>query len=154
LLRKLKREFLALKIIIMLIIFSVPMSLQASPELLLQNSQSWDGSQFSYVSGEPEISSVKLSLVEGVKPPFHCHPVPTMGFIAKGKVLLENHKGKTQSFKQGDSVIEIMKGLHRGYAISSSAEIIVFYAGVKGIPNTVFPEDTENFAKYCQKHDG
>jgi len=42
-----------------------------------------------------------------------------------------------------------MKGLHRGKALENDAEIIVFYAGVKGVPNTVFPDDKNNFKKYC-----
>ena len=127
-----------------------PSSSNAAIELLLKDSQAWDGQSFSYLKGKAEITSVKLTLKAGLKAPFHCHPVPTMGFISKGKVKLENQAGDSKEFSQGDSVIEVMKGLHRGYALNGDAEIIVFYAGVKDVPNTVFPNDKENFARYCQ----
>lgn len=126
------------------------MHLWAAPQLLLQSDQSWNGGKFSYLKGHAEITSVKLMLEAGKETPFHCHPVPTMGYIAKGEVKLETPDGKSQMFKEGDSVIELMKHLHRGSALSEQAEIIVFYAGVKNVPTTVFPDDKENFKKYCQ----
>lgn len=128
----------------------MPVLLTAAPEQLLKSEQSWNGDNFSYLAGKPEITSVKLTLQQGKDAPFHCHPVPTMGFIAKGKVLLETPDGKSAEYSEGQSVVEVMQKLHRGKALSEEAEIIVFYAGVKDIPNTVFPEDKENFKRYCQ----
>lgn len=137
-------------IVFILFSLSLPFPLMAAIEKLLQEDRSWDGQTFSYLQGKPEITSVKLNLKVGVKAPFHCHPVPTMGYIAKGEVMLENYEGESIKFKQGDSVIEIMKGLHRGYAVNSDAQIIVFYAGIKNVPNTVFPTDKVNFSRYCE----
>ncbi len=118
-------------------------------ELILQSDSSWDGGKFSYPKGSPEITSVKLSLAEGKDAPFHCHPVPTMGYISKGQVVVETKDGKSLEVKQGDSVIEVMKTVHRGKSLNGDAEIIVFYAGAKKIPVTVLESDQENFKKYC-----
>jgi len=132
----------------MLILVSSP--LYSAVEPLLESATSWDGGDFFYPQGNAQISSVKLQLHKNKDAPFHCHPVPTMGFIAKGKVLLETPDGKSREYKAGDAVIEVMKNLHRGKALSDEAEIIVFYAGAKGIPNTVFESDKEAFEKYCR----
>jgi len=118
---------------------------------LLKSDSSWEGGSFSYPEGDPEIISVKLLLEEGKDAPFHCHPVPTMGYISKGEVLLETEDGQTRVFKQGDSVVEVMKTVHRGKSIKGDVEIIVFYAGAKDLPVTVLPKDKESFAKYCSK---
>jgi quercetin dioxygenase-like cupin family protein len=134
-------------------LYAEPLSaepLSAEPRLLLKSDHSWNSESFYYPSGEPEITSVKLTLLQGKDAPFHCHPVPTMGFISKGKVLLETPDGKSAEYGAGESVVEVMQKLHRGKALSEEAEIIVFYAGVKNIPNTVFPEDIENFKRYCR----
>ena len=122
----------------------------AGSELLLKSDQAWDGGKFAYPKGKPEITSVKLSLEMGKDTPFHCHPIPTMGYISRGKVLVETKDGKSMEVKQGDSVVEVMKTVHRGLAIENDAEIIVFYAGAKQIPVTVLESDQENFKKFCQ----
>lgn len=141
------RWFLFLMTLLLIIVST---RLWATPELLLKSDQSWNGALFSYLNGEAEITSVKLKLEAGKETPFHCHPVPTMGYILKGVVKLETPDGKSKIYKAGDSVIELMKQLHRGLALSEQAEIIVFYAGVKDVPVTVFPDDKENFKKFCQ----
>lgn len=132
---------------LLLLVSSFVMS---APKLLLKSDQSWDGGSFSYPQGDAEITSVKLKLPAGKKAPFHCHPVPTMGYISKGKVQLETQAGQVKEYKEGDSVIEVMKTVHRGVSLKRSSEIIVFYAGALGIPTTVFPDDKDNFKKYCQ----
>ena len=118
---------------------------------LLKSEHSWEQGKFSYPGGDPEITSVKLMLEEGKDAPFHCHPVPTMGYITKGEVMLETQDGKSRTFHEGDSIVEVMKTVHRGKALEGEAEIVVFYAGAKGIPVTVLPSDEENFKKYCGK---
>lgn len=141
-----KKKF---SLITALLLLGTSTHLLSGVELMLQGETSWDGGKFSYPKGKPEITSVKLSLVEGKDAPFHCHPIPTMGYISKGKVLLETREGKNTQVQQGDSVIEVMKTVHRGLALEGDAEIIVFYAGAKDIPVTVLESDQENFKKYC-----
>ena len=131
-------------------LFGLIASVYAGVEPLLKSDTSWDGGKFSYPKGKPEISSVKLSLQEGKDAPFHCHPIPTMGYISQGNVILETKAGKTTQVKEGDSVVEVMKTVHRGRALDGDAEIIVFYAGAKNIPVTILESDKENFKKYCQ----
>ncbi|NVK38381.1 MAG: cupin domain-containing protein [Gammaproteobacteria bacterium] len=115
---------------------------------LLKSTTSWDGQALSYPKGEAELTSMRLTLKANQALPFHCHPVPTFGYILSGEMEVETAEGKTTRFKAGDAVIEVMKTVHRGRALDSPVEILVFYAGEKNTPNTVLPKDDPNH-KYC-----
>jgi quercetin dioxygenase-like cupin family protein len=122
-------------------------SLAADP--LLQSSRSWDGGAIAYPDGDAEITSIILRLEEGADPPFHCHPVPTMGYVLKGVAEIETSDGKTKRIAAGEPLVEVMHTVHRGRAIDGPAEIVVFYAGAVGVPVTVLPgQDPEG--QYCR----
>ncbi|MEH6583232.1 MAG: cupin domain-containing protein [Halioglobus sp.] len=115
---------------------------------LLETTTSWDGGEFHYPQGEAEVTSTILAIEAGVSASFHCHPVPTLGYVLKGTVEVETKSGKKTLLSAGDSVVEVMRTVHRGTAIDGPVEILVFYAGATSMPNTVFPEsDPDN--KYC-----
>ncbi len=118
-------------------------------EELLRAQQSWDGGEIFYPQGQAEITSFILRIEEGETPKFHCHPVPTMGYVLKGSVEVETKNGKKVTFSEGDSAVEVMRTVHRGRAINGPVEIVVFYAGSTSLPNTVFPED-ESSKKHCK----
>ncbi|MEP5566626.1 MAG: cupin domain-containing protein [Halioglobus sp.] len=120
----------------------------AMAEPLLKTSHSWDGGEISYPSGTAEVSSVVLKLEEGKAAPFHCHPIPTMGYVLQGSAKIETNTGETTVLSQGDSVVEVMRTVHRGIALDGPVEIVVFYAGAEGLPTTVLPADDPE-GKYC-----
>jgi quercetin dioxygenase-like cupin family protein len=132
-------------LVFLLIILQVPF---ADAKDLLKSTTSWDGGDIYYPDGNAEITSFILKLEEGKEVPYHCHPVPTMGYVLKGNVEVETANGDKTVLKQGESAIEVMKTVHRGIALDGPAEIIVFYAGAEGIPNTVMLDD-ENAEKFC-----
>ena len=117
-------------------------------EVLLKTQTSWDGGEFRYPTGQAEITSFKLRIEEDQVPKFHCHPVPTLGYILKGSLEVETKSGKKVIFKEGESLVEVMRTIHRGKAIDAPVELIVFYAGSTSMPNTVFPEE-DSSKKYC-----
>jgi quercetin dioxygenase-like cupin family protein len=115
----------------------------ASPAMadeLLRASRSWDEGHIAYPSGTPEITSRILRIEDQQEVPFHCHPVPTMGYVLNGTVEVETSSGRTASFSAGDALIEVMNTPHRGKAIGGPVEIVVFYAGAQGLPNTLVPD--------------
>lgn len=118
-------------------------------EALLKSQTSWDGGEIKYPPGQAQITSFILRLEEGAIPKFHCHPVPTFGYVLLGEVEIETKDGKKTILKQGESAIEVMRTVHRGRAIGGPAEIVVFYAGAVGLPNTVFPADDPQ-GTHCQ----
>ena len=121
----------------------------AAKELLLETQTSWDGGALSYPEGPVQITSFILRLEEGDRPRFHCHPVPTMGYVLKGRIRVETQDGNTATFEAGQSVVEVMRTVHRGTAVDGPVEIIVFYAGSTDVPTTVFPDD-EAAARHCK----
>ncbi|MCX2973288.1 cupin domain-containing protein [Halieaceae bacterium IMCC8485] len=108
---------------------------------LLTTTQSWDAGSIAYPVGQAEIASIVLHLEEGKAAPFHCHPVPTMGYVLQGTVLVETKSGKATTIAKGDALVEVMRTVHRGIAVDGPAELVVFYAGAEGIPHTVLPSD-------------
>ena len=112
-----------------------------SAEPLLQATESWDGGGIAYPEGQAEITSVLLRIEEDQEPPFHCHPVPTMGYVLRGTVEIETGDGKRKVLGPGVPLVEVMNTVHRGRAIDGPVEIIVFYAGAVGTPVTVIPDD-------------
>ena len=132
-----------------LIICMLSVQAAAAKELLLETRTSWDGGALAYPQGPVQISSFILRLEEGDQPKFHCHPVPTMGYVLKGRIRVETKDGNTETFQAGQSVVEVMRTMHRGTAVDAPVEIIVFYAGSTELPNTVFPGDAAA-ARYCK----
>ncbi len=137
-------------IVLMVLIAGVGMASadRVSAETLLKTSTSWDGGNFHYPTGEAEITSAKLVLEEGQILKFHCHPVPTFGHVLNGSLEVETKDGKKVLLNKGESVVEVMKTIHQGTALEDSTEILVFFAGAKSVPNTVFM-DSEDAKKYC-----
>tara|TARA_R110000823_G_scaffold144958_9_gene275146 strand:- start:10128 stop:10550 length:423 start_codon:yes stop_codon:yes gene_type:complete len=109
-------------------------------EPLLQSGKSWNGDAIAYPEGDPQVTAVILRIEDGEEPPFHCHPVPTMGYVLRGTLEVETRAGEKAVFREGDAVLELMRTVHRGRALQAPVEIIVFYAGARGLPTTVLPE--------------
>jgi quercetin dioxygenase-like cupin family protein len=116
---------------------------------LLSTTTTWEGEKIVYPEGEAQITSVLLKIAEGEVTPFHCHPVPTLGYILKGKIEVETKSGETSVFSEGESVVEVLGTLHRGKALGGPVEIVVFYAGSTSVPNTVLPGDDAG-SKFCK----
>ena len=114
----------------------------------LKTHTSWDGGAIKYPQGLAEITSVKLRIEENQMTKFHCHPVPTLGYILQGDLAVETKNGNKIILKEGESIVEVMRTIHRGRAVNGPVEVIVFYAGSTSMPNTVDPENDLN-GKYC-----
>ena len=93
------------------LIFTIRIELVHAEELL-KTSTSWDGGKIYYPKGEIEITSAILKLEEGQVSKYHCHPVPTFGYILKGNVEVETKDGKKVLLKEGESSVEVMKTIH------------------------------------------
>jgi quercetin dioxygenase-like cupin family protein len=127
-------------------LLALPAAIASAQDTFLQ---SWDGGSFSYPAGQPEITAQTLTL-DGSKPiPFHCHPVPTMAHVLHGELEVETRSGQKKVFRPGDSLVEVMGTVHRGIVLTAPVELIVFYAGAAGTPNTVLADD-DSSGNYCR----
>ena len=112
-------------------------------EVLLETQTSWDGGELAYPAGKAQVTSVMLRIEPGEEPPFHCHPVPTMGYLLRGTLEVETERGGTERLEEGSAVVEVMNTMHRGRAVDGPVDIVVFYAGAEGVPTTVLPGSKE-----------
>lgn len=117
-------------------------------EPLLKATESWDGGEIAYPDGKAEISAQILRLKEGSAAPFHCHPVPTMGYVLSGTAEIETTDGDKTVIGPGEPLVEVMRTVHRGIALNGPVEILVFYAGAEHVPNTVLPANDQK-GQYC-----
>ena len=131
-----------------ILISAVPGHAQTTNEELLKSGESWNGGAVAYPKGDPLVSSYRITLEKGQQTPFHCHPVPTMGYLVNGTLEVETAEGRSMTLQQGQSMLEVMKTVHRGHAVGGPVEIIVFYAGAVGVPNTVVP-NSDSDTGYC-----
>jgi len=113
-------------------------------EEILKTQTSWDGGAIYYPKGQIEITSKILRIEKNQVTQFHCHPVPTFGYVLHGNVEVEIKNGKKIILREGESAVEVMRTIHRGRAINGPVEIIVFYAGSTTLPTTVLPENDVN----------
>lgn len=103
---------------------------------LASSSVSWDGSTLpSYPTGQPEVRIMKYSIAKGATLPLHQHPFINAGILLKGQLEVEKDDGSTLLLNAGDTIIELVQQWHLGKSVGDEdAEIIVFYAGIKGQP--------------------
>ena len=91
------------------LLFLNALIISAYAEVVLEASTTWEGGEVVYPKGEPEITSVILTIDEGEVTQFHCHPVPTLGYILQGSLEVETKAGRRSRFNQGESVVEVMR---------------------------------------------
>ena len=105
-------------------------------EILLQSSKSWDGTPYArYPGAAPELTLLKLRIPPNTQLPWHTHPIPNVGYILSGELIVESKdNGQTRRIKQGEALAEMVDISHRGVTGDEPVELIVFYAGSEGIP--------------------
>jgi len=108
-------------------------------EVMAKTTKSWDNKNLiAYPSGEPEITILNITIPPHSKLDWHKHPVINAGILVKGSLSVVSENGKTLHLKEGDSIVELVDTWHYGKNDSNeSAQIIVFYAGIKDMPITI-----------------
>lgn len=120
-----------------------PVSVVAGPnpptiraQTLLQTGSSWDGTAYkSYPKGQPQLTVVKITIPAHTVLPMHIHPMPLAAYVLSGQLTVEKEAGgKKQHFTAGQALAEVVNTAHRGMTGNAPVTLIVFYAGVKGMP--------------------
>jgi quercetin dioxygenase-like cupin family protein len=104
-------------------------------ETLLQSSSAWDGAPYeAYPKGAPELSVLRITIPPHSTMKWHTHPMPNAAYIVSGELTVEEASGKHRHFVAGQVLPETVNTVHRGVTGDEAAVLIVFYAGVKGMP--------------------
>lgn len=107
--------------------------------VLAKSSLSWDGSHLSdYPKGPPEVTILRIKIPPGAQLPLHMHPVINAGVLLSGELTVITEDNMTLNLKAGEAIVEVVNKWHYGKNEgNSTAEIIVFYAGIPDTPITV-----------------
>jgi len=106
---------------------------------LVKSGLSWDGGQLpDYSKGTPEITILRIKIPPGALLPMHKHPVINAGVLLAGELTVVTEENKILHLKAGDPIVEVVNKWHYGKNEGDkTAEILVFYAGVRDSPITV-----------------
>ena len=125
---------------------------EISTNTLVNESVSWDGGAFDYAKGKPEITIQKIDISTGSEEVLlvvHCHPIPIAAYVLKGSVKVVTSSGENKLFQAGDAFIEVMNKWHKGIFVEAT-ELIVFYAGQKGVALSVKKDGSSPLLKACK----
>ena len=105
-------------------------------ETLLHSGSAWNGVSYeAYSKGAVELSVLRITIPPHSKLKWHTHPMPNAAYIISGEITLEQQGvNKKRHFVAGQVVPEMVNTLHRGITGDQAVVLIVFYAGVQGMP--------------------
>ena len=108
-------------------------------EVLLQTEKSWNGKQYThYPTGQPQLTTLKVTLAPHTALPWHTHPFPNVVYVLSGTLTLHDKaSGKTLVVHQGEAVGESVNDVHRGEAGDQPTVLLITYAGTPGVPTSV-----------------
>jgi len=108
-------------------------------EILLQTTQSWNGKPYThYPTGQPQLTTIKLTIAPHAALPWHTHPFPNVVYVLSGTLTLHDKaSGKTQVIRQGQAVGESVDDVHRGESGDGPTVLLITYAGTPGVPTSV-----------------
>ncbi len=129
------------------ICFSIlfPVALQArepkpvTVEVVAKSRESWNGRVLPhYGKGSPEITILRIVVPPSVRLPEHKHPVINAGVLLKGQLTVVTDEGEVLQLRAGEPIVEVVETWHYGENRGEEpAELIMFYAGNKGVPLSV-----------------
>ncbi len=108
-------------------------------EILLQATEAWNGKPYThYPTGQPQLTTIKLTIAPHTVLPWHSHPFPNAVYVLSGTLTLHDRdSGKIVSCTQGEAAAEEVDAVHRGETGDEPAVLLITYAGTPGVPTSV-----------------
>ena len=105
---------------------------------LLKGNKTIMGEEFSYPSGEANVTAAVLTLAPGARTLTHTHGVPLFVYILEGEMDVDyGTKGK-KTYKKGDSFMEAMSVAHYGMNNSKApVKLLAVYMGGAGAKDMI-----------------
>jgi quercetin dioxygenase-like cupin family protein len=116
-----------------------PSVVSGQREILLQTTQSWNGKSYThYPKGQPELTTLKVTIAPHTALPWHTHPFPNSVYVLSGTLTLHDRdSGKTLVVHQGQAVGESVDDVHRGESGDEPTVLLITYAGTPGVPTSI-----------------
>jgi quercetin dioxygenase-like cupin family protein len=89
-------------------------------------------------SDQGKITVMEVTIAPGAETGWHKHSVPVYAYVMAGTLSVSLKDGKTFEFTAGDAIIEVVDTFHNGINKGDTpVKLIVFYTGVKDVPNVI-----------------
>jgi len=117
--------------------------------VLIKTTSSWNDVWYdSYPFGQPELTTVRMTIPAHATLPWHSHLMPNIAYILSGQLTVEERTtGRTATYHARQAFAESVGSVHRGVAGDAPVEVVVTYAGTQGQPLSV-PATSEEDGRY------
>jgi quercetin dioxygenase-like cupin family protein len=107
--------------------------------VLVKATSSWNDIRYeSYPAGQPELTTVRITIPANSKLSWHKHLMPNTAYMISGVLTVEEKgTGRKATYHAGEAFAESVNDVHRGVTGSEPVVVIVTYAGSKGQPLAV-----------------
>ena len=135
-----KNLFIALACMLMLINPSISIAAESPSPVDVQEvfvgSETMDGDALKYPRGKAEIRLQRVELAEGGVVPLHSHPIPLLGNVEQGTIIVKREGMEDLTYTEGDSFIVGPKTPKHTMGNAKSDKAIVWFAaiGAKDVP--------------------
>ena len=133
-----KNLFIAFAFALMLINPSISIAVESPVDVqeVFVGSKTMDGDDIKYPRGKAEIRLQKVELAEGGVVPLHSHPIPLLGNVEQGTIIVKREGMEDITYKEGDSFIVGPKTPKHTMGNEESDTAIVWFAaiGAKDVP--------------------
>ena len=135
-----KNLFIAFACMLMLINPSISIAAESPSPVDVQEvfvgSETMDGDALKYPRGKAEIRLQRVELAEGGVVPLHSHPIPLLGNVEQGKIVVKREGMEDITYNEGDSFIVGPKTPKHTMGNAKSDNAIVWFAaiGAKDVP--------------------
>lgn len=111
-------------------------------KVILQTEKMSNGEPIDYLDHDnPLVTVMRVEIAPGAQTGWHSHPMPVYAYVLQGKLDVQVEGGKTNEFKEGEAIIEVVNLLHNGINNGQiPVKLVVFYLGAKETPNVVKAE--------------
>ena len=133
-----KKLFIALAFTLMLINPSISIAAESPVDVqeVFVGSETMDGDALKYPRGKAEIRLQRVELAEGGTVPLHSHPIPLLGNVEQGTIVVKREGMDDITYKEGDSFIVGPKTPKHTMGNAKTDTAVVWFAaiGAKDVP--------------------
>ena len=133
-----KNLFIAFTFALMLINPNISIAAESPVEVqeVFIGSETMDGDALIYPRGKAEIRLQRVELADGGIVPLHSHPIPLLGNVEQGTIIVKREGMEDITYTEGDSFIVGPKTPKHTMGNAKSDPAIVWFAaiGAKDVP--------------------
>ena len=133
-----KNLFIVFAFALMLINPSISIAAESPVDVqeVFVSSETMDGDTLKYPRGKAEIRLQRVELAEGGTVPLHSHPIPLLGNVEQGTIIVKREGMDDITYKEGDSFIVGPKTPKHTMGNAKTDTAVVWFAaiGAKDVP--------------------